>query len=452
MLLLPDAVLLRDGIRRGLAVVVAGGRFGEAGPAEAVVARHPHLTPQRLPGRLLMLGFVDAHHHLTQAFGKALAFGEPSEIFRRIWVPLEASMDEDPVRLAARLAAFEALRGGFTTAVDAGTRAVAHTAALADAAHETGLRCVLELICNDAMPDGLVEPAPILRGAEAHLSRWPGDGLVHPSLAVSIPELATDAMLRAVADRCAEAGAVFQTHANEHLVAVERSLVARGRRPIEHLHAAGALGPQTLLAHVTLVTPHELGLLRRTGAAVAYNPVATQWKGNAAAPAELMASLGIRFGMGIDATRADAFRLLDAAESTQRVAFGLEVGDFSCGGGWLWLDHATHAGAAAVGLGAMTGAVEPGLAADFLLLDLTAPAMLPSWDLAWELVRFAARDQIEAVFTNGRLRLWQGWPVDWDARALVREVAARVEAAVARAPIQRIHPTADTHRASRSVQ
>ena len=75
--------------------------------------------------------------------------------------------------------------------------------------------------------------------------------------------------------------------------------------------------------------------------------------------------------------------------------------------------------------------------------------MVPSWDLSWELVRFAARDQIEAVFTNGRLRLWQGWPVEWDARALMREVAARVEAVVAQAPIQRIHPTAEAHRAAR---
>jgi len=27
-------------------------------------------------------------------------------------------------------------------------------------------------------------------------------------------------------------------------------------------------------------------------------------------------------------------------------------------------------------------------------------------------VRFANRDQIEAVFVQGALRLWKGWPVD----------------------------------------
>jgi hypothetical protein len=66
------------------------------------------------------------------------------------------------------------------------------------------------------------------------------------------------------------------------------------------------------------------------------------------------------------------------------------------------------------------------------------------------LVRFGNRDQIEAVFVAGRLRLWDGWPTDWDARALMREVSERVGAAIAAAPIQRIHPTSMAHRAAHS--
>jgi cytosine/adenosine deaminase-related metal-dependent hydrolase len=444
-LLLPDKVLLPDGPVAGYAVHVANGRFREVGPAEAVRAACPHLAPVPLPGRLLMPGFIDAHHHLTQAFGKALAFGEPSEIFRRIWVPLEGSMDADLVQLASRLGALEALRGGFTTVVDAGTRAPGGAPGVAAAAKAVGLRCVVGFICNDFTG---ADTASILRDAAAHLAAWPDDALIHPSLAVSIPEIATDAMLHAASSLCAEAGAIFQTHVNEHLVAVERSLVERGLRPIEHLHRAGALGPQMLLAHATLVTPSELMLLRRTDTAVAYNPVATQWKGNATAPALMMAELGIRFGLGTDGTRSDAFRLVDAAEATQRVAFGLPIGDFSMGAGWRWLDHALHDSAAAIGLGGRIGAIEPGLAADFLLIDLDVPEFVPSTDLVWELVRFGNRDQLEAVFVAGKLRLWRGWPPDWDARALMREVRERVGAAVAAAPIQRIHPVSMRHRAA----
>src|ERR1700730_14926949 len=294
LLLAPSQLMLRDGPVADHAVVIADGKLRDIGPCAALQSRHPSLTPLALPGKLLMPGFIDAHHHLTQSFGKALAFGEPSEIFRRIWVPLEGSLDDDFVYLTSKLAALEALRGGFTTVCNAGTRAKGGVDSVAAATKDVGLRCVLGLICNDLGGGGPpLDREAILRTAREHLARWHSDGMVHPSLAISIPEVASDEMLRAVSAMCAEAGAIFQTHVNEHLAAVERSLVQRRMRPLELLHHVGALGPQTLLAHDTLVTPSELNPLRETDPAVSYNPVASQWKGNAVAPATLMDALGI---------------------------------------------------------------------------------------------------------------------------------------------------------------
>jgi 5-methylthioadenosine/S-adenosylhomocysteine deaminase len=447
MLLLPGQTMLPAGPVSGHAVVILDGIFSAVGPADEVLVTHPHLIPVELPGMLLMPGFIDAHTHLTQSFGKALAFGEPSEIFRRIWVPMEGVLDEEMVYLSSKASALEALRGGFTTVVDAGTRAEGDASAVARATQEAGLRCVLGFICNDLGRDA----APVLKLAKSHLAHWAGNRLVHPSLAISIPEVATDQTLKDVSALCAEAGVIFQTHVNEHLVAVERSLVDRGLRPIEHLHHLGALGPQVLLAHATLITPSELNMLRSTDTAVAYNPVASAWKGNAVAPAVSMDALGIRFGIGTDGTRADGFRLIDSAEATQRIAFGLAIGDSSCGGGWTWFDRATGAGAAAVGLGHLTGKIEASYAADCLLVDIDTPEFTPSWDLTWELVRFGNRDQIVAVIVAGKLRLWKGWPVDWDGRALMRQVTTAARDTVGRAPIKRVHPTSDVHRASTKV-
>lgn len=446
-MLCPGSVLLPAGPRTKMAVVVRDGRFADIGPVAEFAAANADLTRVDLPAHLLMPGFIDVHTHLTQSLGKSLVFGEPSEIFRRVWVPLEGSLDERMVYLSAKLAALECLRGGFTSAVDAGTRSAGHIGALARAASETGLRSVVGLICNDIDGTAVVaDKASILARAAEHLSAFADDPLVHPSLAISIPEAATDEMLRTVSTMAAEAGAVFQTHVNEHLVAVERSLAATGRRPLEHLAHIGALGRHALVAHSTLVTPHELNLLRDTGTAVAYNPVASVWKGNAVAPALQMAALGIRFGLGTDGTRADAFRLMDAAETLQRAAFGLATGDSSCGGGWLWLDRATSGAADSSGLADVTGEIRTGLAADFLLVDLDRPEFTPSYDLPWELVRYGNRDQIDAVFSNGRLRLWQGWPVDWDARSLLAEIREVSSAVIAHAPIRKIHPDSGAFR------
>jgi 5-methylthioadenosine/S-adenosylhomocysteine deaminase len=445
LLLEPAQLMLREGPVTDHAVVISDGKFGDVGPRAAVQSRHRDLTPLPLPGTLLMPGFVDAHHHLTQTFGKALAFGEPSEIFRRIWVPLEGVLDDELVYLTAKAAALESLRGGFTTVVDAGTRAEGSVSAVARAVQEAGLRCVLGLICNDLGPGGAVmDRDAILKRAEDHLGHH--GSLVHPSLAISIPEAATPTMLREVSGLAARSGAIFQSHVNEHLAAVERSLMQVRRRPLEHLYDLGVLGPHVLIAHSTLVTPTELAMLKETDTAIAYNPVASQWKGNAVAPANLMETLGIRFGIGTDGTRSDGFRLVDAAEATQRLAFGLATGDFSCGGGWTWLEHATTLGAGVSGLGKITGEIAPGSAADCLLVDIDVPEFSPSWDLTWELVRLGNRDQIVAVFVDGRLRLWRGWPVDWDGRALMREIAQRARDAVERAPIQRIHPLSHEHR------
>ncbi|MCY1312983.1 hypothetical protein D9M70_634630 [compost metagenome] len=75
------------------------------------------------------------------------------------------------------------------------------------------------------------------------------------------------------------------------------------------------------------------------------------------------------------------------------------------------------------------------------------PELAPSWDLTWELVRLANRDQIRAVFVDGDLRLWQGWPTDWDARALMQAIHAMAADTVANAPIRKLHDAADVHRA-----
>ena len=449
-LLVLEQVLLPEGPQRDQAVLIADGRIVDVGPLGAVTAAAPaNAVRIDLPGRLLTPGFIDAHHHLTQTFGKALVFGEPSEIFQRVWVPMESNMDAEAIATATRLAAWQALRGGFTTVADAGTRANVDASAIADVTAEVGLRCVLGVICND-LGGGVktAELAEVVATAEHHLSRWDTDDLVHPSLAVSIPEVASDEALIAITGLAREAGVPFQTHLNEHLAAVERSLVTTGERPLERLARLGALGPEFLAAHATLLTPREIRFLQDSEGAIAYNPVASSWKGNAVAPALLMHELGVRVGLGTDGTRSDAFRLLDAAETAQRLTGGMAVGDSSTGGGWTWLEQGLRGGADAVGLGDEIGEITPGAHADLLVVDLDVPEFVPSWDVPWELVRIANRDQIEAVIVAGRLRLEHGWPVDWDGRAFMERARRVAERVVANSPITRIDSSASEHRAA----
>lgn len=435
-LLTPDQMLLPDGLRSGYAVLIRDGLIADVGPTSSLAGSGEQVD---LPGRLLMPGFVDAHHHLTQTFGKALVFGEPSEIFRRVWVPMERHMDPEAIEVAVRLAAWESLRGGFTTVADAGARTTEDLGILADVTHEVGVRCVLSLVCND-LDEGrsIATKDQILAGAEQHLDRYHADPMVYPSLAISIPEAASDEVLAMVAVMAREAGVPFQTHLNEHLVAIERSLKNTRMRPVERLAHLGALGPELLAAHTTMLTPQEITLLRDSGSAISYNPVASSWKGNAVAPALLLDQLGVRVGLGTDGTRSDAFRLLDAAETAQRFGHTMAAGDSSTGDGWTWLDQGLRGGASAIGLDHQVGEITQGAFADLLVVNLDIPELVPSWNLPWELVRLANRDQIESVIVHGKLRLNHGRPVDWDGGKLlarVRNIAADV---VEASPIQTV--------------
>lgn len=445
-LIVPEMVLLPDGTRREHAVLVENGEIVAVGPSAQFEAHGGSRV--ELPGRMLMPGFIDAHHHLTQAFGKSLVFGEPSEIFRRVWVPMESHMDHEAIDVATRLSAWESLRGGFTTVADAGTRSTGDIMAIADATTDVGLRCVLGLICNDlSNGSSKSDGAGVMERASVHLDRWIDYGLVHPSLAISIPEAASDETLVAIARLARDAAVPFQIHLNEHLAAVERSLEATGLRPLERLASLGALGPELLAAHATLLTAHEIRLLRDSGGAFSYNPVASSWKGNAVAPALLLHELGVRMGLGTDGTRGDAFRLLDAAETAQRLTHSMMVGDSASGGGWTWLDAGLRGGADAVGLRGKVGAIAPGSFADLLVVDLRVPEFTPSWDPMWELVRLGNRDQIESVVVHGRLRLHRGMPVDWDAEALLDRANEVAERVVGSSPVRTVDPDSETHRA-----
>lgn len=451
---LPDLILTSDGPQSDHVLCVRGSEIAFVGPRHELASLHPELEIKPLPGKAIIPGFIDAHTHLGQAFGKALTGGEPAQIWRRIWTPMEGGFDADTVYASAKWMFLEALRGGFTAITNFAVVSEEKAAAIHQAARDTGIRLVscagaaqtvdLPTTPNPKEEGKIIDLA--LARAEAHLLSCRDEALITPSLCVPAVQAASGALMRALSEFCAQNGALFQIHTNEHHVEVHWSIVRYGMRPLEFFAENGAVGPHTLHHHSTLVTDREIEILRETRSGVSYNPLASAWKGDRVAPALAFAARGVRFGIGTDSTRADALRLLDSAESCQRIAQGMQLADFSCGSAWTWIDAATRGSADVSGLGGVTGELKPGLRADFLILDRNRPETIPSWDFEWELVRLYNRDQIEAVFVDGRQVLADGRPVGWDGDAFVRANTKRALAAVANAPIERKHGTSSAKR------
>ncbi|PHR91158.1 MAG: hypothetical protein COA78_34240 [Blastopirellula sp.] len=269
---------------------------------------------------------------------------------------------------------------------------------------------------------------------------------ITPSLSISGVQGGSGELMRALSEFCATQDALFQIHTNEHHVEVHWSVVNYGMRPLEFFAENGAVGPHTLHHHATLITDSEIELLRSTKSGVSYNPLASVWKGDRVAPALAFASRGVRFGIGSDSTRLDAFRLLESAEACQRHASGMSQADFSCGAAWTWIDAATRGSADVCGLGEVTGELRKGMRADFLILDKQRPEVLPSWDFEWELVRLYNRDQIEAVIVDGQPVIADGQPVNWSMQEFLEQGLPLAIANVNAAPINRRHGVSSNQR------
>jgi len=445
--LAPELVLTPEGAREDLVVQVSNGEFAFVGSRKDFEAQSPDTPITDMPERALVPGFIDAHTHLGQAFGKAITGGEPAQIWRRIWAPMESSYDPDTVYVSAKWMFLEALRGGFTGLVNFAVLNGEKAAALHQAAAEVGIRLVSAT--GAALPvDGPVPPThceithttdAALKRAEAHLRACKDHPLITPSLCIPAVQSAPGEMIRALSDYAADNDVLFQIHTNEHHVEVHWSVCTYGMRPLEYFAEHGAVGPHTLHHHCTLVTDREIEILRETGSAVSYNPLASAWKGDRVAPALSFAARGVRFGIGTDSTRSDALRLLESAETAQRLSQGMQNADFSCGAAWTWIDAATRGSADAAGLGRVTGSIERGRRADFLVLDRRQPEVNPSWDFEWELVRLYNRDQIEAVVVDGKCVMAQSRPVNWDAEEFLKTNRKRAHDAVSASPIVRCH-------------
>jgi len=434
--LTPGHTWTPSGFLTGQALAVAAGRFSWVGPASDLPVAYSGWQTVDLGRYAVVPGMVDCHQHLAQTLGRPHAFGEPSEIFRRVWVPLEGALTADELAVSARLGLVDALLGGFTTVADAGARSRHDPEIIAAQARQTGVRLVLGKISHDVGVDAGGQgtgPDEVLAGAAAHLDRYAADPWVHGSVAVATPEMATQSTLARLSDLCRDTGAVLQTHVDEHLAGVERTLLSTGQRPLGLLRDAGALDRHLLAAHTTLLTAREKMQLARSGAAWSYNPVASAWKGNAVADALTLTALGARTGLGTDGTRCDAFRLMDAAETAQRLTSAMAAGDPVAGGGDLWLRAATSGGADAVGLGDEVGTLAAGYRADLLVLRLDTPDFVCTVDLAWQLVRLGHRGQIHAVITDGTTRVLDGELLDSDLGTLIEDARAASAAACTRA-------------------
>lgn len=372
-------------------------------------------------------GFVQAHVHVVQSLLRHQADGlELLDWLRRRTWPYEAALDGDGVEAAAELGIAELLSGGTTTVLDFGT--THDHGRVFRAAERMGIRMTGG---KTHMNDGVGTPAPLLEDEDASLSEaealggaWHGaaGGRLRYAVAPRFALSCTRSLLEGCAELARRHGWLLESHAAETVAEVALLREATGRSTVAYLDEVGLTGADVVLAHGVHLDDAEVELLARTTTRICHCPGANLKLGSGIADVPRLLAAGVPVAIGADGAPCNNRLSIFAEMSLAATLAGLRHPPTALDA-WTVLAMATRDGARALHLGEEVGTLEPGKAADLVVLGLEGWALQPAGDPASRVVHGATAGDVRHVVVGGR-------PVVADTRLLgddppgIRERAA----------------------------
>ncbi|NTU56825.1 MAG: amidohydrolase family protein, partial [Anaerolineales bacterium] len=110
--------VLEDG-----ALLIENDRICEIDTSQALTARYPDEEKLDARGQYVMPGNICAHTHFYGAYARGMAIPGPApkdfpEILRKLWWPLDRSLDAESIRYSVLPCLVDAVRHGTTTLFD----------------------------------------------------------------------------------------------------------------------------------------------------------------------------------------------------------------------------------------------------------------------------------------------------------------------------------------------
>ncbi len=199
------------------------------------------------------------------------------------------------------------------------------------------------------------------------------------------------------------------------------------------------LGTDVTLVHCSNLSGPDLDAVADTKAGVVLTPSTEMTDGMGAPPIQTLLDHGIEFGLGVDSVTeapSDIFAQMRATISLQHATFfDLKLSGKAGLPNMMTtrssIKQATIYGARAIGLGGVTGSLEPGKQADIVVLRTDRPNILPVNDPIGAVVWGMDTSNIDSVFVGGRAVMTGGVLAgDVDrARSLASEAFTRVASA-----------------------
>jgi 5-methylthioadenosine/S-adenosylhomocysteine deaminase len=319
-------------------------------------------------GKVLMPGLVNAHTHVPMTLLRGLA----DDLRLDVWLmgymmPVEREyVSPDFVQLGTSLACAELIRSGVTSFADM----YYFEEHVARATAKAGLRAVCsQTVLKFPAPDAKYYEESLAESRE-FIQRWKGHELIVPSVAPHAPYTCTQEILRATSDLAVEFDVPLHIHVAETAIEVENSREEHGMPVVPYIKKQNILEAKVLAAHCVHIDEGEIKTLLHHRAGVAHNPSSNLKLASGFAPVSKMLEAGLNVGIGTDGPASN--NDLDMFEEMRLASFIAKayVGDPTTLPAHTVLSMATRIGAQALHIGHLTGSLEAGKRADFILVDL----------------------------------------------------------------------------------
>ncbi|MBN1679951.1 MAG: amidohydrolase family protein [Anaerolineae bacterium] len=348
------------------AVAIRNDSIVAVGPTATIQADYRAKEIIDCRGQLVMPGLVNAHTHMPMTLLRAMA----DDLRLDVWLmgymmPTEREfVNEKFCRLGTELSCAEMIKGGTTLLADMYYYESEVAATIAGA----GLRA----ICSQTV---LKFPAPDADSYEDSLAytrefvqEWKGHSLIVPSVAPHAPYTCTDEILQACAAIAIDYGVPLHTHILETRQEADDSWREFEKKVVNRVADLGVFEAKTIAAHCVHVDTEQIMLLKQHGVAVAHNPTSNLKLASGIAPVKEMLERGIKLAVGTDGAASN--NDLDMFEEMRLAAMLVKGATFDpvVLPAKDALLMATRWGAEALGLGEITGSLEPGKRADLVIL------------------------------------------------------------------------------------
>jgi 5-methylthioadenosine/S-adenosylhomocysteine deaminase len=401
-------------------VVVRDGRIVSLGAVAGLRSRFDVREHVKRENHVLLPGFVNAHTHAAGVLMRGVPVFPPRmRWLRETIAPMqERLMGPDFVRDGTRLGIAEMLRAGITTFADQSL----FPDESARAASSARVRAVIGLPFAEVATGWADSLKAHLEKAGQLWDEYKSSPWVSLQFAPDPPYAMGDASLtrlRSVADEL-DARIAMSLHETE--VELRDSLAHHGSKPLRRLADLGLLRPGFAALQMNRLDEEDLELSARTGISVVAAPQSNLRLGSGSCPIAALVEREVAVGLGSGSpASAGALDLLAEA----RIA-ALFPGSPSSAG---MIRLATLGGATALGLGALTGSIETGKAADLICIEIESPASRPPASVFDSLLFEVTRKNVSDVWIAGRPAVTGGRLLAFDEEELVNlsaKWAARV--------------------------